>query len=408
MKRSSKTIQHLTCMVLMASWLVHVLGSPVLADTADDLKKALAPMVGPRDAVMISNPAGNPLVEIHVNQPLVPASILKVLTALAAITIMGPEYRYATEFYSDDQENLVIKGFGDPLLISERLDAICAMLSAELSTVKDLILDNTYFSRQIVIPGRGVSTEPYDAPNGALCVNFNTVAFRHQDGQWLSDEPQTPLLPAVIPKIIASGLSSGRITLAADSAEALQYTGELFRFFLVKNGMAVKGTISAGAVELKKHRLVWRYQSEADLRQVVAKLLEFSNNFIANQLLLTMGAHVHGPPATVQKGIRILQTFYRQQLGIQGGTVAEASGISRQNRVSARDMMVVLEHFAPHYELMRKSGRQHYKTGHLKGVRSRAGYLASRRGGHYRFVVIINTPGKSTNQTMQLIERNLK
>jgi D-alanyl-D-alanine carboxypeptidase/D-alanyl-D-alanine-endopeptidase (penicillin-binding protein 4) len=71
-------------------------------------------------------------------------------------------------------------------------------------------------------------------------------------------------------------------------------------------------------------------------------------------------------------------------------------------------MMTVLERFAPYYKSMRHSDRQYYKTGHLKGIRSRVGYLSSVRGDPYRFVVMINTPGKSTHGIMRTIERYLK
>lgn len=395
-------------MLVMGIRLIHLSAVGADAGTSAGLARALQPLIGHSDAVMVASPDGVPLVEINTERLLIPASILKVLTALAAIDTLGAEYRFPTDFYSDNQNNLIIKGYGDPLLISERLETICKTLAGNIQSVEGLLLDNTYFNRPILIPGRGRSTEPYDAPNGALCVNFNTVAFRRQDGRWVSDEPQTPLLPAVIPKIVASGLTSGRITLAADSQEALQYTGELFRYFLEKHGVAVRGGIGKAIVDPDKHRRVWRYLSESGLREVVAKLLEFSNNFIANQLLLSMGAHEYGPPATVEKGVRVLNAYYRNRLNIQGGTIVEASGISRQNRVSARNMMTVLERFAPYAKLMRHSDRQYYKTGHLKGVRSRVGYLSSDRGDPYRFVVMVNTPGKSTHGIMRTIERHLK
>lgn len=381
---------------------------PIRAGVTGDLQAALQPAVGPRDAVLVTAPDHTRLVAIHPDRLLVPASILKVLTALAAIETMGATYRFPTDFYMDDQNNLIIKGYGDPLLISERIDSISRTLAAKVSAVHNLVLDNTYFDSPITIPGRGESTEPYDAPNGALCVNFNTVAFRRHNGQWVSDEPQTPLLPAVIPKISVSGLTRGRITLAADSEEALQYTGELFRYFLINSGVEVHGDIRRGFAVADKHHRLYRYLSETDLLQVISKLLEFSNNFIANQLLLTMGAQRHGPPATVQKGLRVLTAYYRDVLKIKSGAIVEASGISRRNRVSVQDMMKVLERFESYYKLMRCSGRQYYKTGHLKGVRSRAGFLIDDQGQRYRFVVIINTPGKSTQDIMRTIERHVR
>lgn len=395
-------------MLMMGVWLSHLTAGRAGADALTDLTRALKPMVAHGDAVMVASPDSGLLVEINTKRLLIPASILKVLTALAAIDTLGAEYRFPTDFFSDNRNNLIIKGYGDPLLISERLETICKTLAENIQRVEGLLLDNTYFNQPILIPGRGRSTEPYDAPNGALCVNFNTVAFRRQNGQWVSDEPQTPLLPAAIPKIVVSGLTSGRITLAANSQEALQYTGELFRYFLEKHGITVRGGIGKAIADPSKHHRVWRYLSETGLREVVAKLLEFSNNFIANQLLLSMGAHVYGPPATVENGLRVLNAYYRNVLNIQGGTIVEASGISRQNRVSARDMMTVLERFAPYFTLMRHSGRQYYKTGHLKGIQSRVGYLSTDRGGFYRFVVIVNTPGKSTHGIMRMIERYLK
>jgi D-alanyl-D-alanine carboxypeptidase/D-alanyl-D-alanine-endopeptidase (penicillin-binding protein 4) len=44
-----------------------------------------------------------------------------------------------------------------------------------------------------------------------------------------------------------------------------------------------------------------------------------------------------------------------------------------------------------------------FKTGTLDGVRSRAGYIENGKGGNYRFVVMINTPGKTVDPVMEVI-----
>jgi D-alanyl-D-alanine carboxypeptidase/D-alanyl-D-alanine-endopeptidase (penicillin-binding protein 4) len=239
-------------------------------------------------------------------------------------------------------------------------------------------------------------------------VNFNTVAFIRHNGSWTSDEPQTPLLPSVIPRIVASGLTRGRITLTANSAEALQYSGELFRYFFRQAGIAVRGGIRRGRIDSRKDQLVWSYNSKADLSRVVADLLEYSNNFIANQIMLVMGADVLGPPATMEKGLQVLRNYYHNALNIKDGRIVEASGISHRNRITARAMQTVLQRFTPYRTLMRHEGRQFYKTGHLNGIRSRAGFLTSAHAGLYRYVVIINTPGKTTDRMMHVIEQYLK
>ena len=372
------------------------------------LQAKLAPLVGPGDSVLVEAPNGQKLAGIHENRQRVPASIFKLLTSLAAIETLGAEFHFKTEFFVDPQNNLKIKGYGDPLLVSERLAFICDHLASQRDTVRNIILDDAYFSQPIRIPGRGASLEPYDAPNGALCVNFNTVAFTRRKGRWISDEPQTPLLPSVVPLIEASGLSSGRITLAAGRQEALDYTGAMFRYFLEQNGITVQGSVIPGRIVPQHDRMIWQYRSDVDLSGAIAQLLTYSNNFIANQILLIMGAETKGPPASMDKGLAVLRAYYHDTLGLQEGRIVEGSGISRHNRISAQAMMTILKRFSPYHKLMRKQNRQYYKTGHLNGVRSRAGYIASQDGKLYRFVVIVNTPGKSTHRIMKIIEKELK
>jgi D-alanyl-D-alanine carboxypeptidase/D-alanyl-D-alanine-endopeptidase (penicillin-binding protein 4) len=370
-----------------------------------DLAARLEVLTGARDAVLVASPQGRILAGVNLDRALVPASILKLLTTLAALDRLGPAYRFRTDFYLDPENNLKIKGFGDPLLISEELEVIAGHLAARLPAVHHLILDDAFFEQPVRIPGRGTSTEPYDAPNGALCVNFNTVAFTRGNGHWVSDEPQTPLLPSVVPKITASGLTRGRITLAADSTEALAYTGELFGYFLKQAGLQVNGAPRRGRVDPQTDRLVWTHLSRKTLGQVVAELLEYSNNFMANQILLVMGAEVLGAPATVDKGLQVLREYYRGDLGVRSGRVVEASGISRDNRITARAMLKILERYKPFHTLMRRQGRQYFKTGHLQGIRTRAGFLSAPDSGLYPFVVMCNTPGKSTDAIMRAIEK---
>jgi len=121
-----------------------------------------------------------------------------------------------------------------------------------------------------------------------------------------------------------------------------------------------------------------------------------------------MGAEGLGPPATVDKGLHVLRGFYRDKLGIETGRIVEASGISRENRITAQAMLKILQHYEPYRDLMPREGRQYYKTGHLKGVRTRAGFLTGNRGERYRFVVMCNTPGKSTDAIMRTIEKRLE
>jgi D-alanyl-D-alanine carboxypeptidase/D-alanyl-D-alanine-endopeptidase (penicillin-binding protein 4) len=405
---NKKHVFRFLCLVITALAL-----SPAMlrADTSSGplpLQTLLSPLLGPKDAAMVTDSHGRILAAVNCDTLLIPASSLKILTCLAALHTLGADFRFATEFYLAPGNSLIIKGYGDPLLVSERLPPIAERLREQIDTIHDIILDATYFAQPIVIPGRNNSTQPYDAPNGALCINFNTVNFKIEKGRWVSAEPQTPLLPSVVPKIKASGLKAGRITLPGSSRESLIYAGDMFRYFLIQAGIKVTGAALTGQVDSRLDRLLYRYLSEDELTVVLSSLLEFSNNFIANQLLLAMGAHVYGPPATVEKGLTVLRNYYQSEIGIRTGHLAEASGISRKNRVSARAMMRLVERFEPYHTLMRHQGRQWYKTGTLNGIATRVGYLTTQNSELCRFVVMINTPGKSPRKVMRIIEKQLK
>jgi len=63
-------------------------------------------------------------------------------------------------------------------------------------------------------------------------------------------------------------------------------------------------------------------------------------------------------------------------------------------------MHKILKKFISYRSLMRHSDRELYKTGSLKGIHTRVGYIQSRGEGLYSFVVMINTPGKTTASIM--------
>lgn len=365
--------------------------------------------LGPRDALLVVDPSGEAVIAHNPDRPMVPASTLKVLTSLAALHILGADYRFPTDFFVDVDGNLIIKGYGDPLLISEVIAPLAQTLAAKLPDgIQDILVDESYVAEPLAIPGVSASSNPYDAPNGALGVNFNTVFFTRANGRLQSAEPQTPLLPMVTDRIRKSGLREGRIVLSRSGGEAQRYAGQLFGTFLERAGVTVRGRVRMAEAEATRGAgLLHRHISPYDLPAVIQRLLEFSNNYTANQLLLAMGARQAGPPATLAKGVQAMETFARKELGLRGAVMSEGSGISRANRLSARAMMAVLDRFVPYCDLMPREGPEYYKTGHLRGVRTRVGYIASTSQGLYRFVLFRNQAGRTTAPVMRQVHRFL-
>ncbi len=388
----------------------HQAGGSVARLQAQSTAAAIRSAVGSADAALLMSPTGRVLVSKNAALPLVPASILKLLTSLAAFHYLGPDFRFATDFLLNGRHDLVIKGTGDPLLISEVLASaapqIAAVLGKDGGVVNDILVDDAYFAQPLTIPGVTASVQPYDAPNGALCVNFNTVYYRKNNrGKYVSAEPQTPLVPPALERIRASGLPSGRIILSHHRNDIAVYAGNLVRAFLEKEGLSVEGRVRLQPGAAARARRIYRLVSPFALPEVVSRLLAFSNNFIANQILIRCGIAASGPPGTLSKGVRAVAAFARENLGIRSLKLTEGSGISRGNRISARDMMKVLVRFESHRRLMRRQRCDWYKTGTLKGIRTRTGYLVDGRERIYRYVLMFNTPGKSPQKIMERLRR---
>lgn len=407
---SRRTLRHnaaaFTVLVLISLLVEGGITSGRAADS-ETIKR----LIGPRDSIAVADPAGRIIISKHARRKMVPASILKIFTSLAALHFLGPDHRYITEFYIDQNTNLKIKGYGDPLLISEVVNQISRVLAGLIGnavTINDIIVDDTYFNRPLTIPGISSSTQPYDAPNGALCVNFNTVFFKRTRSGLASAEAQTPLLPFAQAKIKLLKPQSGRIVLSRIENENTIYAGQLFRYFLKRHGVALRGTVIPGAVDPSADKLIYRYVSRFSLPQIIAKLLEYSSNFITNQLLISCGIKKFGPPGNLDKGVAALKKFAADSLQINDMAIVEGSGISRNNRVSAIQMLRVLAEFKSQRTWMRRLGREYYKTGTLSGISTRAGYIASHNGGFYRYVVMLNTAGKSTKPVMRRLLETLE
>ena len=363
-------------------------------------KENLSPigkLVGDNDAIVVADPDGKIIYEKNGGKKLIPASTLKLLTSLAALHYLGPEYRFATEFYLDKDSNLKVKGYGDPLLTSEILIEISKTLGSGIKYINDVIIDDSYF-KPAKIPGVTSSLEPYDSPNGALCANFNTVNFDILRGKPVSAEPQTPLLPFALNKINRSSIKEGRILLSSDRNENTLYAGHLLSYFLEKEGIKPEGKITVGAVRPETDRLILKYLSPFSMEDVISRLLLHSNNFIANQIVLAISAKINGPPGSLDKGVSAISDFAVNILKIDDLTIVEGSGISRENRITAKGFLHILEAFEPHMALMKHNGSEYFKTGTLTGVSTRAGYIKGSDGRLYKYVIMTNSNGNSAEK----------
>jgi Amidohydrolase/D-Ala-D-Ala carboxypeptidase 3 (S13) family len=142
--------------------------------------------LAPSGLVLVMDEKGNELVAQNADQPFVPASVTKIVTAWLAMEVLGGDYRFQTRFYLDGERKLYVRGSGDPYLISEELAQLASELVAAIGKepLTGIVLDASYYPSDIRIPGIEDTDEAYDALNSALAVNFNTIhaVRKGQDG----------------------------------------------------------------------------------------------------------------------------------------------------------------------------------------------------------------------------------
>src|SRR4029450_6711570 len=86
--------------------------------------------LAPSGTVLVMDEKGNELVAQNADQPFVPASVAKIVTAWLAMEVLGGDYRFETRFYLDGDRKLYVRGGGDPFLISEELAPLARDLVA--------------------------------------------------------------------------------------------------------------------------------------------------------------------------------------------------------------------------------------------------------------------------------------
>jgi len=369
---------------------------PIRPAHAGDSWQVLFTVALKNGGAYVETDSGKPLFDHRGSDFFIPASIMKIATSACAIDTLGRDFRFPTEFYLTKDHKLAVKGYGDPFLVSEEIAIIAKVLKEKgLNEVRGLILDTTYFAPGIVIDGTSHTPNPYDALNGALIANFNTVNI-HKEGSGaraavVSAEPQTPLTPLAIETAKDQpGGGKQRVNIGADPLKGALYAGELITAFLKKEGIAVDGDMKVAETPADA-KLIYRHLSSKSLDDVLRELLEYSTNFMSNQIFLTMGAEKFGAPATIEKGRKVLTEFLSQKVGWKKFNVAEGAGLSRLNQVTPRQMIGLLRFFEPYKNLLPKEDNLYpAKTGTLTGVNTLAGYMPMGNGRFARFAILVN------------------
>ncbi|AYC33479.1 D-alanyl-D-alanine carboxypeptidase/D-alanyl-D-alanine-endopeptidase [Pseudomonas cavernae] len=411
----------------------------------NSLSLVTLPLTGPGTATAVN-------ADVSVN----PASTMKLITTFAALELLGPTYQWKTEFYTDGQlkngvlnGNLYLKGGGDPKLNMEKLWLMMRDLRANgvQQVSGDLVLDRSHFI-QPQLPtfndDGGDKNKPFLVGPDSLLVNLKAVRMiTRTEGGKVSVAMDPPLtnvridnkvkaLPAakcpgwpdvrfnpvtqydgttlVVTGKLAEGCSAQSYLSLLDHPG---YAAGAVRAIWQELGGSIAGKDRIDQVP-KSARLLARAYSP-DLVEIIRDINKYSNNTMARQLFLSLGAQFR--TSADGDDAKAAQRVIRQWLAKKGITaphlvMENGSGLSRAERVSARELATMLQAawnspYAAEYisslplvamdGTMRKrlkrtalAGEAHIKTGTLNTVRAIAGFSRDSNGNTWAVVAILN------------------
>ena len=330
-------------------------------------------------AVAIDLTTGKPLFERNPDTSLAPASNEKLPLTFAALRDLGPTYRFRTEVLGSGYQDgavwvgdVYLKGFGDPTLSSLGLTQLATQLNrAGIAQIDGRVLgDESWFDTERTAPGWKAS-------------------------YFISECPPLSALS------VDRGVYDHHVALSPALAAAGQ-----FRKLLRRHGITA-GAAGTGRAPDEAYGLA--QIESAPLPLVLAAMDHESDNFIAEELAKTLGAEAGGAGTTAAGAAIVMRDLTDAGIPLAGVRIVDGSGLSLDDRVTARALSALLVHLwndpdlrAPVWaalpvagisgtldsrmETAPARGAVHAKTGTTDRASALSGYVSDR----YAFVVIEN------------------
>jgi len=403
---------------------------------------------------------GKTVFEFDADKPMVPASVMKLVVASAALDQLGPAHRFRT-LLAVGAKDLLVVGGGDPTLGDDKLCAkrgqkttalletwADALVKAGVRRIPgNLIIDDSIFDETFVHTGwpEDQYQEWYEAPVGGLNFADNCVEVAVDPGKngttSLRLLPPNGLMKLInksrsgpkaslvahrsrdAAEIVVSGVCSGpaRLGPIAVNDPGLFFAASL-ESALAARGIIVDGTIVRRRVADRSGKLPSEFRviavHESPLADAIARACTDSLGMMSECVLKTLGA-ASGQAGSWPNGAAAVARFLRK-LGVTDDAfvIDDGSGLSRRNRLSARSVTTVLAYMnhTASGELLFDSlaesgvsgtlkrrlatpdakGRIHAKTGYIASVRTLAGYVETRDHRRFAFAFLYNGGAKGT------------
>jgi len=388
------------CVPVLCVVAIATVANTLLAAPAPNLT-ALVKQGARVSAFAVNLRTGETLLDLNASDRLTPASVTKTVLAAHALERFGSESTFKSRLFRrgalvGDQlkGDLVFVGAGDPSLTNEKL----WFLTTDVARVGireitgDIVLNTALFGLERAdanrLAGQHASTHAYDSPLSAAAVNFSVLAVVASPGKAPGIPGRVALEPYDLENVRLTGrvntgsgnrLAASRVdkgsydavvasgTVASSAfpqrvyrsvSDADAYTAATLRAFLAAAGVRVRGKwkveraspVLSGAGALAPVAEVEGFPLDWQLRG----LFKMSNNFIADMLTiqLDLAEHAKKSGGTLSGGADALQDYARAALlesRFKGGAnpsgllIESGSGLTPANRMSARDVVAILD-----------------------------------------------------------------
>lgn len=308
-------------------------------------------------------------------KPLTPASATKVLTLAAATLALDEKERLTTEVVTGEHEGeVVIKAAGDVWLTDERLDELAEQIQQKMDTVTRVSIDTSIWAGPDQAPG----WDDDNIDGGYVAPIQPAMLYGGRIGKKTGDVPRSHEPALDVARALASRLGTGKADMAPapDNAEAIASS--------------------------ESEPLALRAQQAAkDSDNVMAEA-------IARELVVSQGREASFEGSTKA----ILDELRSAGIDVNGVTLKDGSGLSRDNRIPAgllahiADQAVATEELRPLlgylplaggegtlYERYHDSSARGFvraKTGTLTGTSALTGTAQGQSGRVYAFAFLVN------------------
>lgn len=316
------------------------------------------------------------------------ASNAKIITTAAVLHYLGPDYRFYTSVYIDNIDgdgvvdgNLYIRGQADPSLGTEDLRALAAdiALYGVTSIRGQIVVDDSYFDSDILPPHFDEQPDEnaaFRAPIGAASLNFNAIAFVVTPSHTGSGPAQVVVDPPTdYVKLSAAveTVSRGRTRLRMESEvkgkrlevkiigqiRSDQYPYRLRRRVphpAIYLGSALEALLEARGIDVRRRNIghavvpddakLIASRRSPPLAVLVRGMGKYSNNYVAEMLLKTVGAEVKsaGEPASFADGLDAVHEYLTGEVGLapEGFRYENGSGLFDATRLSPAQIVRIL------------------------------------------------------------------